>query len=94
MAAPHPILKTRRQRIQQPPKAGSCSFCHATVSPLWRNGPEQFPRLCNACGMRYYRCIAKTPPEDPFSAKILAGMAKKVRRLVMLKEQQLINNTF
>jgi hypothetical protein len=28
--------------------------------------------------MRYYRCIAKTPPEDPFSAKILASMARKV----------------
>jgi hypothetical protein len=40
-AAPHSILKTHRQRVQRPPKAGSCSFCHATESPMWRNGPER-----------------------------------------------------
>lgn len=36
----------------RPLKQGLCSFCSETWSPMWRRGPEQYPRLCNACGMR------------------------------------------
>lgn len=27
-----------------------------SVSALWRNGPEDKPVLCNACGSRYRKC--------------------------------------
>jgi len=40
------------QDAPRPLKQGLCSFCSETWSPMWRRGPEQYPRLCNACGMR------------------------------------------
>lgn len=42
--------KTKGQ--PRPLKPGLCSFCGEIWSPMWRKGPEQYPRLCNACGMR------------------------------------------
>lgn len=78
-AAAQHAVKKRKSRVRHAPKTGCCSFCFATESPMWRNGPEPYPRLCNACGMRYFRCMAKKPPQDPFSAKILANMLRKVR---------------
>ncbi|WVZ24622.1 hypothetical protein V8G54_003166, partial [Vigna mungo] len=34
-------------------KLGPCFHCGIDVTPLWRNGPEDKPVLCNACGSRY-----------------------------------------
>ncbi|KAK7359074.1 hypothetical protein VNO77_01020 [Canavalia gladiata] len=40
-------------------KCGPCLHCgiqcksSSYVTPLWRNGPEDKPVLCNACGSRY-----------------------------------------
>ncbi|XP_020204683.1 GATA transcription factor 27 [Cajanus cajan] len=32
---------------------GPCFHCGINYTPLWRNGPEDKPVLCNACGSRY-----------------------------------------
>ncbi|KAK1372303.1 GATA transcription factor 26 [Heracleum sosnowskyi] len=34
-------------------KQGPCCHCGVTSTPLWRNGPEEKPVLCNACGSRW-----------------------------------------
>ncbi|XP_029125405.1 GATA transcription factor 27 [Cajanus cajan] len=34
-------------------KHGPCFHCGINFTPLWRNGPEEKPVLCNACGSRY-----------------------------------------
>ncbi|KAG5029612.1 hypothetical protein JHK87_013126 [Glycine soja] len=37
-------------------KHGPCFHCKIHITPLWRNGPEDKPVLCNACGSRYRKC--------------------------------------
>ncbi|CAI9294302.1 unnamed protein product [Lactuca saligna] len=34
-------------------KEGPCYHCGIKETPLWRNGPEEKPVLCNACGSRW-----------------------------------------
>ncbi|KAJ3095149.1 blue light receptor [Phlyctochytrium bullatum] len=36
-----------------------CEHCHTSESPEWRRGPTGPKTLCNACGLRYARNIAK-----------------------------------
>jgi hypothetical protein len=61
-----------------PLKAGLCSFCRETHSPMWRKGPEQYPRLCNRCGMRYSRNKNDLP--KAFSAKVMARIQAERQR--------------
>ncbi|KAF9423029.1 blue light receptor [Podila epigama] len=44
-------------RINQEEKA--CESCHTTNSPEWRRGPSGKKDLCNACGLRYSRSVAR-----------------------------------
>ncbi|GLJ12826.1 hypothetical protein SUGI_0198520 [Cryptomeria japonica] len=39
--------------------ARSCSTCHTTTTPLWRNGPKGAKSLCNACGIRYKKEVRR-----------------------------------
>ncbi|GAA0138503.1 hypothetical protein LIER_00239 [Lithospermum erythrorhizon] len=34
-------------------KIKSCTYCHTTITPLWRGGPFGPKSLCNACGIKY-----------------------------------------
>ncbi|KAI8593220.1 hypothetical protein BDZ88DRAFT_405910 [Geranomyces variabilis] len=36
-----------------------CESCLTTESPEWRKGPTGLKTLCNACGLRYSRSVAK-----------------------------------
>nr|CAG8460505.1 6142_t:CDS:10 [Entrophospora candida] len=36
-----------------------CESCHTNTSPEWRRGPTGHKTLCNACGLRYSRTIAR-----------------------------------
>ncbi|KAI9493111.1 GATA zinc finger-domain-containing protein [Zychaea mexicana] len=36
-----------------------CAKCHTSKSPEWRRGPSGDKTLCNACGLRFSRLIAK-----------------------------------
>ncbi|KAI9319778.1 hypothetical protein BX666DRAFT_1916130 [Dichotomocladium elegans] len=36
-----------------------CAKCHTQSSPEWRKGPSGNKTLCNACGLRFSRFIAK-----------------------------------
>ncbi|CAG8438499.1 14340_t:CDS:2 [Acaulospora colombiana] len=36
-----------------------CESCHTSSSPEWRRGPTGHKTLCNACGLRYSRTIAR-----------------------------------
>ncbi|KAG1343249.1 hypothetical protein G6F62_004849 [Rhizopus arrhizus] len=36
-----------------------CEICGASTSPEWRKGPSGHKTLCNACGLRYARLVAK-----------------------------------
>ncbi|KAI8830240.1 GATA zinc finger-domain-containing protein [Chytridium lagenaria] len=49
-----------------------CEHCHTTESPEWRRGPTGPKTLCNACGLRYARNIAKL---DTVAHGILAASA-------------------
>ncbi|KAF9381171.1 hypothetical protein CPB97_007918 [Podila verticillata] len=44
-------------RVSQEEKA--CESCHTTNSPEWRRGPSGKKDLCNACGLRYSRSVAR-----------------------------------
>ncbi|KAF9323908.1 hypothetical protein BG006_001027 [Podila minutissima] len=44
-------------RVDQEEKA--CESCHTTNSPEWRRGPSGKKDLCNACGLRYSRSVAR-----------------------------------
>ncbi|KAF9313797.1 hypothetical protein BG003_004819 [Podila horticola] len=44
-------------RVNQEEKA--CESCHTTNSPEWRRGPSGKKDLCNACGLRYSRSVAR-----------------------------------
>ncbi|ORX56850.1 SET domain-containing protein [Hesseltinella vesiculosa] len=35
-----------------------CQLCRATVTPIWRAGPQGKKTLCNACGLRYSKFLA------------------------------------
>ncbi|KAI8145035.1 hypothetical protein BJV82DRAFT_604628 [Fennellomyces sp. T-0311] len=36
-----------------------CAKCHTRTSPEWRKGPSGNKTLCNACGLRFSRLVAK-----------------------------------
>ncbi|RUS13881.1 hypothetical protein BC937DRAFT_94639 [Endogone sp. FLAS-F59071] len=36
-----------------------CESCHTDSSPEWRRGPTGHKTLCNACGLRYSRSVAR-----------------------------------
>ncbi|CEI97038.1 Putative GATA zinc finger domain-containing protein 14 [Rhizopus microsporus] len=36
-----------------------CQSCGTQSSPEWRRGPSGHKTLCNACGLRYSRSIAR-----------------------------------
>ncbi|KAJ3207986.1 blue light receptor [Dinochytrium kinnereticum] len=52
--------------------AKKCEHCHTFESPEWRRGPTGPKTLCNACGLRYARNIAKL---DSVAHGILAASA-------------------
>jgi hypothetical protein len=75
-------MKGPKGSKERPKKVfGLCSFCTRTEAPLWRPGPEQYPSLCNACGMRWYRFNKKESSVQPFTQAALDSMARKVRRM-------------
>ncbi|CAO3598748.1 unnamed protein product [Absidia cylindrospora] len=43
----------------RPNETKSCESCHTTHSPEWRRGPSGHRTLCNACGLRYSRSLAR-----------------------------------
>merc|ERR1712137_516427 len=38
----------------------TCTKCHTTDTPCWREGPEGARTLCNACGIRWKRLMGRT----------------------------------
>ncbi|KAI8073667.1 hypothetical protein BDF21DRAFT_423988 [Thamnidium elegans] len=52
-----PLPKAWRGRFGAYEK--KCENCQTSTSPEWRKGPTGHKTLCNACGLRYARLIAK-----------------------------------
>ncbi|CAG8537545.1 9118_t:CDS:2 [Paraglomus brasilianum] len=48
-----------RSNHRVPDGVRECERCHTTNSPEWRRGPTGHKTLCNACGLRYSRKIAR-----------------------------------
>ncbi|CAG8500318.1 4677_t:CDS:2 [Paraglomus occultum] len=48
-----------RSNQRVPDGVRECERCHTTNSPEWRRGPTGHKTLCNACGLRYSRRIAR-----------------------------------
>eukprot|EP00243_Klebsormidium_subtile_P012293 TRINITY_DN7408_c0_g1_i1.p1 TRINITY_DN7408_c0_g1~~TRINITY_DN7408_c0_g1_i1.p1 ORF type:complete len:296 (+),score=62.15 TRINITY_DN7408_c0_g1_i1:270-1157(+) len=46
----------------------TCINCGTTKTPLWRNGPEGYKSLCNACGIRLKKLSKKGTPSAGRSA--------------------------
>ncbi|ORE14399.1 hypothetical protein BCV71DRAFT_251376 [Rhizopus microsporus] len=44
-----------------------CEYCRASTSPEWRKGPSGHKTLCNACGLRYARFVAKYEKQQHIS---------------------------
>ncbi|KAG0256457.1 hypothetical protein DFQ27_005699 [Actinomortierella ambigua] len=58
-------------RISQEEK--TCESCHTTNSPEWRRGPSGKKNLCNACGLRYSRSVARQNRQAQKLAEAKAG---------------------
>ena len=55
--------RPRRGRRPKPPR--QCKVCGTWNSTQWRQGPPGYHPLCNACGIRYRRCVEQNKPYDP-----------------------------
>ncbi|XP_050384335.1 protein CYTOKININ-RESPONSIVE GATA TRANSCRIPTION FACTOR 1-like [Argentina anserina] len=42
----------------------SCADCKTTKTPMWRNGQGGSKTLCNACGIRLRKLLARLNPEN------------------------------
>ncbi|ORZ23884.1 hypothetical protein BCR41DRAFT_302032 [Lobosporangium transversale] len=61
-------------RVQQEEK--SCESCGTTNSPEWRRGQSGKKDLCNACGLRYSRSVAR---QNRQAQKQLEGKGPKAK---------------
>ncbi|KAF9180927.1 hypothetical protein BGZ50_005838 [Haplosporangium sp. Z 11] len=62
-------------RVTQEEK--SCESCGTTNSPEWRRGQSGKKDLCNACGLRYSRSVAR---QNRQAQKLLGGKTKKPKK--------------
>ncbi|KAM0791790.1 hypothetical protein ACM66B_004053 [Microbotryomycetes sp. NB124-2] len=51
--------KARRELSKSKNGPAACQSCGIINSPEWRKGPDGTKSLCNACGLRYARSVAK-----------------------------------
>ncbi|CAJ0903663.1 4945_t:CDS:10 [Entrophospora sp. SA101] len=55
----HHINHQYQQSLKNNNGLKECESCHTNTSPEWRRGPTGHKTLCNACGLRYSRTIAR-----------------------------------
>lgn len=53
-----------------------CENCQTNASPEWRRGPSGHKTLCNACGLRYARSVAKNERQQAPKEEDLYGKFK------------------
>ncbi|KAK4050689.1 hypothetical protein OIV83_003415 [Microbotryomycetes sp. JL201] len=51
--------KARRELSKSKNGPAACQSCGIVNSPEWRKGPDGSKSLCNACGLRYARSVAR-----------------------------------
>ncbi|RCH80388.1 blue light receptor [Rhizopus stolonifer] len=51
--------KQKKKSVTSPDIPKMCAQCQSTDSPEWRKGPNGPKELCNACGLRYAKTLAK-----------------------------------
>ncbi|KAJ3304227.1 hypothetical protein HDV03_002964 [Kappamyces sp. JEL0829] len=57
-----------------PKKETMCCHCFTTHSSCWRKGPEEYPTLCNTCGVQYFRGTLNNQNPPRLSIKIPGGI--------------------
>ncbi|BGO94347.1 hypothetical protein NBRC10512_002795 [Rhodotorula toruloides] len=70
--------KPPKQRPDGPvfkPNPKACESCGTVNSPEWRKGPTGAKTLCNACGLRYARSVARAKKQAEIAAN--GGVAPK-----------------
>ena len=67
--------------------ATGCIFCHSTVSPEWRRGPDGTKSLCNACGLRYAK-ISRSASSEDLTATIKKRATKTAAKQLQQALQQ------
>ncbi|GAA5825820.1 hypothetical protein JCM11251_000014 [Rhodosporidiobolus azoricus] len=70
--------KPPKQRPDGPvfkPNVKACESCGTVNSPEWRKGPTGAKSLCNACGLRYARSVARQKKQAEAAAN--GGVAAK-----------------
>ncbi|BGP42610.1 hypothetical protein JCM10449v2_006622 [Rhodotorula kratochvilovae] len=70
--------KPPKQRPDGPvykPNQKACESCGTVNSPEWRKGPTGAKSLCNACGLRYARSVARQKKQAELAAN--GGVAPK-----------------
>ncbi|KAI8338463.1 hypothetical protein BC941DRAFT_512598 [Chlamydoabsidia padenii] len=78
----HRISKSWRIR---PNEKKQCESCRTSQSPEWRRGPSGHRTLCNACGLRYSRSLARQEQrvspiaqfEDPRTSSTYPGQQRR-----------------
>ncbi|GAN03404.1 hypothetical protein MAM1_0040d02857 [Mucor ambiguus] len=72
-----------------------CENCQTNTSPEWRKGPGGHKTLCNACGLRYARLVAKhekrqylQQPKDEEQATLLLGVGSSTTKFKNYKSKK------
>ncbi|GAA5891597.1 hypothetical protein JCM6882_004523 [Rhodosporidiobolus microsporus] len=80
--------KPPKQRPDGPvfkPNVKACESCGTVNSPEWRKGPTGAKSLCNACGLRYARSVARQKKQAEAAANggvVAKGKKKKPSKAV------------
>lgn len=58
-AQPRPTGSSSRPLVRPPGDVEKCRGCGTRESPEWRKGENGVKDLCNACGLKLARAVAK-----------------------------------
>jgi transcription elongation factor Elf1 len=62
---PIPESLRPRKRKENEANRGTCTHCGVVASSQWRKGPQGYRTVCNACGLRWARCVRKLRKVGP-----------------------------
>ncbi|KAI8332505.1 hypothetical protein BC941DRAFT_516963 [Chlamydoabsidia padenii] len=85
-------IPSKSWRIK-PNEKKKCESCQTSQSPEWRRGPSGHRTLCNACGLRYSRSLARQEHRNTLSPIISHTYAQQSSSSSLSEELSLISSS-